>query len=246
MNWNVLVGAELTVVYRSGDELRSRSVGSRVVSARLDVPAPTARLQADWRREVVRLGLEHGDVEPLSLPRSRTRWPDYPRRVHAMADWLATQGMADSLASSEVALMACIGTRYHHDGVHYGAAAFCNLFLGADQELDLHFPALTLRIPLELGTAVVFDTGQPHAVIVRGSSNAISGSEGQTAVAPGQDFTQMFLTWELPIETPGVARGLGVRFDTNTASRSPQWAEGVWVNGALAQVCPASGRWVSD
>lgn len=227
---------DLTAYFRSADALRSRSVGASVLSARLNVPAPAARLRADWRREIVRLGLELGDVEPLSLPRARTRWPDYRHCVQAMADWAKTLDMGDALASSDAALMACVGTRYHHDAVHYGAAAFCNLFLGSDQELDLHFPALKLRIALELGSAVVFDTGQPHAVILRSSVS-------EPPTAPVRDFTQMFLTWELPIENPGVARGLDVRFDTDPTGVSQQLAEGVWVNGAPAQVCPDSGRW---
>lgn len=231
---------DLIVYYRCADHLRSRSVGGTVLSATLAVPAPPPRLQADWEREIVRLGLEHGDVEPLSLPRARTRWPDYRHCVQAMADWTATLGMADMLASSEVALMACIGTRYHHDGAHYGGAAFCNLFLSADQGLDLHFPALGLRIPLGLGTAVVFDTGQPHAVIARGS-----GGGSAATIAPRQDFTEMFLTWELPIENAGVACALGICFDTDPAGAAQQLVEGVWTNGVSTQVNPESGDWVS-
>lgn len=229
---------DLTAYYRCADQLRSRSVGDTVLSTTLDVPAPTPRMLVDWRREIVRLGLEHGDVEPLPLSRARTRWPDYRHCVQAVADWTACQGMGDTLAFSDVALMACIGTRYHHDGAHYGAVAFCNLFLSAEQGLDLHFPALDLRIPLGLGSVVVFDTGQPHAVIARGGSGATSVASG-----PAQDFTQMFLTWELPIENVGVAGALGVRFDTDPAGALQHQAEGVWRNGAPAKVCPASGRW---
>jgi hypothetical protein len=211
-----------------------------VLSVTLEVPAPSTRLRADWNREIVRLGLEHGDVEPLSLPRARARWPEYRHCVQAVAKWTQALGMADTLASSEIALMACIGTRYHHDAAHYGAAAFCNLFLSADQGLDLHFPALDLRIPLGLGTAVVFDTGQPHAVIARGRSGACA-----TAIAPARDFTEMFLTWELPIESVGVARVLGVRFDTDPAGASQQLVAGVWADGVPAQVHPESGCWIS-
>ncbi len=229
---------DLTTYYRCADHLRSRSVGGTVLSATLDVPAPTPRMQADWEREIARLGLEYGDVEPLPLPRARNRWPDYRHCVQAVANWTANQGMADTLVSSEVALMACIGTRYHHDGAHYGGAAFCNLFLSAEQGLDLHFPAIGLRIPLGLGSVVVFDTGQPHAVIARGGSAANHG------IAPRQDFTQMFLTWELPIEATGVARALGVRFDTDTVGALQQQTEGVWFGGVQADVCPDSGHWV--
>ena len=68
------------------------------------------------------------------------------------------------LADCELALMACRGARYHHDGAQYGGAAFANLFLSEDRGLDLHLPLTGQRIPLTRGTAVGFDTGQPHAV----------------------------------------------------------------------------------
>ena len=62
----------LVAYYRSGDTLRSRSVGARVLSGRVEIPAPSPRLLADWRRDVVeQLALEPGDVEPLNLHRAR-------------------------------------------------------------------------------------------------------------------------------------------------------------------------------
>lgn len=197
------------VRFRSGDALHSRRVSRVVLAGTLDVPMPPARLTADWEREVSSvLGLEPGDVEPLPLPRARARWPDYRQCVQAMADWTRALGLADVLASSEVALMACRGARVHHDAAQYGGAAFCNLFLGDDQGLDLHFPAAGLRMPLARGTAVVFDTGQPHAVIRRGRSGFDAGD-----FAAGMDGTLVFLSWELPIEDAHVARALGIVFD---------------------------------
>ncbi len=71
--------------------------------------------------------------------------------------------------SNDIALIACRGARYHHDGEQYGGLAFCNLFLSEDKGLDVHFPALDLRIPLRRGTVMIFDTCQPHGVIRRGS-----------------------------------------------------------------------------
>jgi hypothetical protein len=197
------------VRFRSGDALRSRRVSGAVLTGSLDVPMPPARLTADWEREVSSvLGLEPGDVEPLPLPRARARWPDYRQCVQAMADWTRALGLAEVLASSEVALMACRGAKLHHDAAQYGGAAFCNLFLSDDQGLDLHFPAAGLRMPLARGTAVVFDTGQPHAVIRRGRSGFDAAD-----FAAGMDGTLVFLSWELPIEDVHVARTLGIVFD---------------------------------
>ena len=229
----------LTSYYWSGDVLRSRSVGGVVLSGTVDIPAPPARLVADWESETaLRLGLEPGDVEALSLPRARMRWPDYKRCVQAASDWMRTRDLHDVLAASDVALMACRGARYHHDAALYGGAAFCNLFLSEDKGLDVHFPSTGLRIPLVRGTVLVFDTGQPHAVIARHSAGFDVAD-----FPPELDCTQLFLTWELPIEQADVAQALGIAFDTDPATALQLDEEQVWCHGARASVCPDSGRW---
>jgi hypothetical protein len=219
--------------------MRSRSVSDIVLSGTLDVPMPPARLSADWEREIAtRMVLEPGDVESMPLARARARWPDYKQCVQAALDWTRAQGLSDVLAASDVALMACRGAKYHHDGAQYGGAAFCNLFLSEDRGLDVHFPVAGHRIPLVRGTALVFDTGQPHAVIRRGSRGFDAAD-----FAAGEDCTQLFLTWELPIEDANVGRVLQLVFDTDPATSSQLDEEQVRVNGARACVCPASGRW---
>ena len=211
-----------------------------MLSGVVDVPAPPAWLMADWGREItLRLGLEPGDVEALPLPRARMRWPDYRHCVQAVSDWTHTLGLQDVLVGSDVALMVCRGAKYHHDGTQYGGSAFCNLFLSEDRGLDLHFAATDHRIPLVRGTVVIFDTGQPHAVIDR---NSVGFSVAD--FPPERDCTQVFLTWELPIENVDVARVLGISFDIDTVNSSRLKDEQVWLNGALASVCPESGRWI--
>ncbi|WP_438999593.1 hypothetical protein [Variovorax beijingensis] len=231
----------LVSYFLSGDAMRSRSVSDVVLSGRVDVPVPPARLVADWEREVSsRLALEPGDVEPLPLARARARWPDYRQCVQAVSDWTRGLGLHELLASSEVALMACRGASYHHDGAQYGGAAFCNLFLCEDKELDVHFPSTGERIPLARGTVLLFDTGQPHAVIRR-SSSGFDASH----FAPGQDCTQVFLSWELPIEDAHVGRALRIAFDIDAPTASQLDEEQVQVNGEPASVCRESGRWRS-
>ncbi len=182
--------------------------------------------------------LEPGDVETMPLARARMRWPDYSRCVQAVSDWTSALGMPAVLAASDVALMACRGARYHHDAEQYGSAAFCNLFMSEDKGLDLHFPSLGRRIPLSRGTVVIFDTGQPHGVIQRHSSGFDAAE-----FAPDRDCTQIFLTWELPIENTHVAHALGVTFDTAPSTSLQLDVEQIRVNGEQAIVCPDSGRW---
>lgn len=229
----------LVSLYWSGEVIRSRSVGDVVLADTLDVPVPPARLVADWHREMAsRLNLEPGDVEALPLARARMRWPDYRRCVQAVADWAGKLSLEGVLPQSDIALMACRGARYHHDGAQYGGFAFCNLFLSEDKGLDLHFAATDQRIELVRGTVVVFDTGQPHAVVKRGATGFNAAD-----FPPDRDCAQVFLTWELPIENALISQALGVTFDTDPASAQLLVEEQVWVNGAPASVCPESGRW---
>ncbi|WP_408525491.1 hypothetical protein [Paraburkholderia fungorum] len=229
----------LTSYFWSGDAIRSRGVSNIVLSGTVDVPVLPARLLADWDREIsLHMVLEAGDVEAMPLPRARARWPDYARCVQAVSDWMCALGLPEVLASSDVALMACRGARYHHDGTQYGGAAFCNLFLSEDKGLDVHFPALGRRIPLARGTVMIFDTGQPHGVVRRHSSG-FNAAEFK----PDQDCVQIFLTWELPIEDAHVGRALKVAFDIAPASVPPPDAEQLLLNGAPAVVCPDSGHW---
>jgi hypothetical protein len=225
----------------SDDAIRSRSVSGTVLCSTLDLPATPAWLAADWDRDIhVRLGLEPGDVESLSLARTRRRWPGYTACVEALHRWMGDLGLQDVLASSDVALMACRGAQYHHDALQYGSSAFCNLFLSDDRGLDLHFCAAGLRIPLVRGTAVIFDTGQPHAVISR-SSSVFDPSD----FSAGQDCNQVFLSWELPIENPHVAQALGVVFDVAGPSALLPQEPQIRVHGAPASLCPYTGQWSS-
>lgn len=225
--------------YWSGDAIRSRRVSGTVLSGRVDVTAPPARLRADWKHEISQhLDLASGDVEALPLARARTRWPDFKMCLKAAADWTRTLGLKEVLAASDIALMAALGTKYHHDAEQYGGMAFCNLFLSEDCGLDVHFPATGHRIPLVRGTVVIFDTGQPHAVVERHSDR--SNTEDSP---PNEDRTQIFLTWELPVENTDVGRALHIAFDTDPATSLRLDEEQVWLNGARVSVCPDTGRW---
>lgn len=229
----------LTSYFWSGDAIRSRRVSDVVLSGTLDVPAPSARLLADWQRETSsRLVLEPGDVEAMPLARTQARWPDYTRCVQTMSNWTCTLGLPTVLASSDVALMACRGAKYHHDGEQYGGAAFCNLFLSEDKGQDVHFPLLDLRIPLQRGSVLIFDTCQPHAVIPRGSSRFSAAD-----FPANQDCTQLFLTWELPIENAHVARALKIAFDSDGSTARDLDEEQVRLHCERVGVCQETGAW---
>lgn len=225
----------LAVHYLSGAAMRSRGVAAAALTATLDVPPAPARAAADWEREIAtRLCLEPGDVEQMPLARTRARWPGFGRCLDAMRGWTGALGLAAALDEADMALMACRGARFHHDAGQYGDAVFCNLFLSEDKGLDVVFPGSGQRIALARGTAMIFDTAQPHAVVPRGRDRF-----RESDFAGGADLSQLFLTWELPVEAPGVAQALGIVFDVD----APQDEEQVRRGGARVEVDPASGRW---
>lgn len=231
-----------TCYYWSDGTIRSRTVSAVVLSDTIDIPVLPARLVADWEREIQQhLGLEPGYVEALPLARARTRWPDYRHCVQAASDWTRERDLACDLTTCDMALMICRGARYHHDGTQYGDSAFCNLFLSEDRGLDLHFPSIDQRIALRRGTVVVFDTCQPHAVVPR------NGICFDAADFPNDlDCTQAFLTWELPIESSGIAKSLQVRFDTDPSNALLVVDGQVRLNGEQSEVCPHSGEWIEQ
>jgi len=199
---------------RSDQEKPGRAVSNIVLHERLTVPAPPMRVQQDWHYEVThQLQLQAGDVEALPLGRARARWSDLRHCVQAALDWTKRLHLDKLLEHSEMALMACRGASLHHDGEQYGSYAFCNLFLSEDRGLDLHFATTGQRIALQRGTVVIFDTCQPHEVIARGSDH-FSVSDFPDAL----DLTQVFLTWELPIDNPRLAQLLQVQFEPPSKS----------------------------
>ena len=104
--------------------------------------------------------------------------------------------------------------------------------------LDLHFASTGHRIQLSRGTVVIFDTGQPHAVIDRRSVGF-----NLADFPPDRDCTQVFLTWELPIEHVDVSKALRISFDIDHSGALLLYEGQVWFNGAPASVCPEFGRW---
>ena len=227
--------------YAHAGSLHSRSVGHTILTDTLAIAPPPASLLADWQRDIcLQLGLVAGEVQALSLARARFRWPDYRQCVQAVAGWLQSKGLgAGMLETCDTALMACCGAHYHHDGQQYGGFAFCNLFLTEDKGLDLHFASTGKRIPLVRGTVVVFDTCLPHAVIPR----QCSGFAAADFAVPA-DWSQVFLTWELPIAHPPLAQQLGLALEGDGAEHIP--LPQLRLHGSPAVVCPQTGRWLQD
>ena len=187
------------------------------------IAAPGPRAQ---RRRGIALGPSVGALAGLPV-----------LRAGGVPDWTRTLGLSELLASCGVALMASRGARYHHDGAHYGAAAFCNLFLSKDRGLDLHFRLQAIASPWagDGGGIRYGPAARRHQVRQRGFD--------VDDFPPGRDRTQVFLNWELPIEKPQVGHALWIAFDIDPLSTLLFEDEQLWRNGMRAGVCPDSGRW---
>lgn len=231
-----------TSFFLEGDTLRSRSVGSVVLSDTLNIEALPARLLVDWDRDILQhLALEAGDVDSLPLSRARARWPSYKNYLEHVFQWARDTGLDQAFVGSSPSLMACRGARYHHDGEQYGHKVFCNLFLSEDKGLDVHFSAIGHRIPLKRGTVIVFDTCQPHGVIDRNSNQFESGD-----FALPRDCSQVFLTWELPVFNAQILGALNITIDANTPVNPVIRDAQVWCGCVKVAVCPSSGQWASS
>jgi hypothetical protein len=57
---------------------------------------------------------------------------------------------------------------FHHDIYAFHDSLFCVIWLEKSRGLELVFPQLKQRVPLHLGTVVVFDAAQPHGVLFAG------------------------------------------------------------------------------
>jgi hypothetical protein len=229
-----------TSFFWQGDSLSSRIVGSVVLSDTLSIEAPPTKLVADWERDISQhLALEAGDVESLPLARTRMRWPGYKHCLEIVLHWVQKIGLEQAFSRSNLSLMACRGARYHHDGDQYGDKIFCNLFLSEDKGLDVHFAATGLRVPIKRGTVLIFDTCQPHGVIERNSSRFEASD-----FSASHDCSQVFLTWELPVDNAQVCSALNITFDANTSAASTLLEAQLWYGDAKAVVCPSSGQWI--
>lgn len=241
----MLTPAPLRAAIATESGLRNRHVSAHVLSGRLAIPAPSAHLTADWSRDVsTLLDLEAGDVGELSLPRARSRWPDYANCLQKASQWLQAYGLQSVPHTCEVALMACRGARFHHDTTLYGGMAFCNLFVSEDKGLDLFFPVPDIRIPLCRGSIVVFDTAQVHGVVPRQRRDFLA-----TDFPASRDCTQVFLTWELPMDNRQVAAALQIQWDpphppNQDAAAGPADGTSRLERGGLpVGVCPRTGQW---
>lgn len=163
-----------------------------------------------------------------------------PADLHQLVcSWLTGIGITkDTLRTLPMSPLACRGASFHSDAHSFSDFAFVVVWLSDDAGLDLLFPQLEQRIPLEYGTAVFFDAAQVHGVVPRGA-RSFPEDEFDERLSTG-----CFVSIDLPIHRPSVARPLGVR-RTNARQVREAGIEHIlgWADGYSDRVCATTGIW---
>lgn len=199
-------GDQVRVPVYSLDQYAARAVSDTVLSTQLAIPPIAPDIASHWATSACKLALYNiGDVCALQGV-SLDAWPGYKAAEYAAGAWAAQAGFAPALEQAKVSLLACLGASFHDDSNGFVEDGFCVLWLSPDTELDLYFPHTGKRIELAHGTAVVFDSCQPHGVVERGESSW-SGARHYER----EDPTQLFLSWDMSLEHRCLREALGIK-----------------------------------
>lgn len=230
-------GAALRLqTYRDCPEgLLLRTIGDSVFHSVLNIPEPDHELACSWVEKLNQYpGFnEAGCIEAVTG--AMKGWSQFDD-VHAAVDaWLTAQGMSGVLSTSDASILGCFGAPFHADFSYFADYSFAVLWLNQDSNLDLYFPNIDKRVPLQLGTVVLFDGSQPHGVVDRGSE-IYDGSN----YFERSDPTQLFVSWDVSLEHATVATRLGI---TTHAVQTEHPEVGVTRQGALVTVDSKTGAW---
>ncbi len=211
-----------------------RSVSSRVAHQQLTLPETVRSAAQDTALRV----LEHTSLGPLEVDSvspadAVSLTACVPACRPAVSRVLEAWGLHADVGS-EPSVLVCRGARFHHDAMGFADTFFVVLWLGTVQGLELVFPYLETRIPLEYGTLVVFDSTQPHAVVPRGETVA-------DATRAQELDAQCFLSWDLPIQPAAAQRWFGL---VTHPEGPPDGFEGGLTSAVSSdEVCPRTGTW---
>ncbi len=211
-----------------------RTVSSRIAHVRLALSG-TVR---DAAQQTARCVLERTSLGPLEVDSLRSAEASglaasVAQCRPAVHDALQAWGLSADV-SAEPSLLVCRGARFHHDAMGFADTFFVVLWLGTTPGLELVFPHLDVRVPLEYGTLVVFDSTQPHGVLPQGE-NVADASRAQTLDA------QCFLSWDVPVLTEAAVRWFGL---TLHLEGPPDGFTGGLASAVSSdEVCERTGAW---
>lgn len=156
----------------------------------------------------------------------------------ATPKWASSYGMDDAVRLSRRTPVVCQGASVHSDAENFAQYGFCVVWLSQRDGLDLLFPNVDVRIPLEFGSIIFFDAAQPHGAVFEGYDSWCAQRYQRRAV----DFlTRHFLSFDFPITHPSVVRGL--KLNLFNAETGKQRHGRLTVQGQYRTVNSTTGLW---
>lgn len=184
-----------------------RTLSSEILIGQVPVPEAQQAVSRCWAKALAGKTMMVGAVDPVPFSVLRDA-PVEPVLLHTLLDWMREQGLPDLTERFSVSPLGCRAVPFHQDLQAFGDSLFCVVWLSAESRLELVFPALETRVPLQLGTVVVFDSGQPHGVVRQGEYLYVADAYPDLPV-------QTFISLDFGATLPGVAARMGIHsFDT--------------------------------
>jgi hypothetical protein len=141
-----------------------RTISDRIITGKVRVPAAQADVTDAWRRYVAYTLVGPGYVSP-PCSYAVDLAPEAPGLFKSIACFASKQNLPELTSSTPLDVLGCRAAPFHHDMEEYSNTVFCIVWMEKSRGLDLVFPNCGRRVPLQLGTVVIFDAGQPHGVI---------------------------------------------------------------------------------
>lgn len=222
------------VAHAGGAHGQYRTLSDKILSGKLALPAEQAAVSRAWRESLEDVTQRVGDVSNLGADVARAN-PVDESTLNSVFAWLLEQGLPDLSGPSSMSIFGCRAAPFHHDMWAFGDSLFCVVWMSEDVGLELVFPQLGKRVPLEMGTVIVFDSGQPHGVLWKGKKHYVEASYEQLPV-------QTFVSVDFGAMLDGVMEHMGIRsFDSPTGWPGLVVGEG----DAGPKMQPRTGRWVA-
>jgi hypothetical protein len=227
-------GNELAVPLPMLPEPTSRSVSDVVITGKLELDALDAEALTNWSSSYS--SSQPGDVEAVRLSDGFGQHEDVRPIEEAILKWAASENLSEVFADAHVAPLVCQGANFHSDGVNFPGEAFCIVWISEQVGLDLLFPNINVRVPLEQGTVVLFDPAQPHGVVVKGASEWDAGVYYEKIVEP----TQHLVSFDLDLLHDQLRQRMAVNFQPHGG---PSEGRDIRKNGKCVKVDHLTGMW---
>lgn len=228
-----------------------RTVSDIVRVTRLAMPQVEESVFASWALAAgAYCSCDPGDVVALATLRANgcaalsegriTPVPGFADVWQQVVCFGETFGMGEAILKAEPVLLAIqAGAHFHHDGDSFESSVFCVVWLEEYAGLELVFPHLEQRIPLERGTVILFDAGQPHGVVDAGKAT----STDDMVLLSSARSLQFFLSFDIEVVTTGLASVMGFELRT-TEAHQETWGGSARLGGKFrGEVCPVTGAW---